>query len=101
MILFYTCLCVLLVSGAKTGEEDAVVSAEELEDTAGRVQRVLNAFHEVSGVLSEVPRQLWMLPLRFGLLPGLKVFYKVLIRTWCAGINRSVNFELVYNKPCV
>lgn len=74
MILFYICLCVLLVNGAKESDEDAVVSAEELEDTAGRVQRVLNAFHEVTGVLSEVPRQIWMLPLRFGLLPGLKVF---------------------------
>lgn len=54
-------------------EDGAVVSAEELEDTANRVQRVLNAFHEVTDVLSEVPRQLWMLPLRLGLLPGLKV----------------------------
>jgi len=56
------------------GEDDEpVVSSEELEDTANRLQRVLKAFHEVTGVLAEVPKQIWMLPLRFGLLPGLKV----------------------------
>ncbi|KAK6645403.1 hypothetical protein RUM43_001680 [Polyplax serrata] len=36
------------------------------------VQKVLNAFYEVSGVLAEVPRQILLLPIRFGFYPGIK-----------------------------
>lgn len=44
-----------------------------VEDSINRVQKVLNAFFEVTGMLADVPRQLWMLPIRFGFYPGIKV----------------------------
>ena len=52
---------------------DPSVTYEDLEDSVNRVQKVLNAFYEVTGVLAEVPRQIWMLPIRFGFYPGIKV----------------------------
>lgn len=52
---------------------ESTVTSDELEDSANRVQKVLNAFYEVTGVLAEVPRQIWMLPIRFGFYPGIKV----------------------------
>lgn len=64
-------------SDPESEEEDATldpsVTYEDLEDSVNRVQKVLNAFYEVTGVLAEVPRQIWMLPIRFGFYPGIKV----------------------------
>ncbi|XP_067009243.2 uncharacterized protein [Anabrus simplex] len=38
----------------------------------GRLQKVLEAMQQVADAFLEVPRQLWLLPIRFGFYPGLQ-----------------------------
>lgn len=77
VFLFFMNVCVVFgtvndsVSIDKT--ESSYGLSEVDEDSPNRVQKVLNAFQEVSGVLAEVPRQILLLPIRFGFFPGVKV----------------------------